>query len=44
MKLTEEYIVKVIEKVNHYMSKYYNWKLNEAEIRIILEVEHGMRK
>ena len=44
MKLTEEYIVKVIEKVQKYMRKNYQWKLNEGEIRLVLEIEHGVRK
>ena len=44
MKLTEEYIAKVIEKVQKYMLKKYQWKLNEGEIRLVLEIEHGVRK
>ena len=44
MKNPEEHILKVIKQVQDYMMSHYNWKLNDGDIKLVLEVEHGIRK
>ena len=44
MKVTEKYIVEVIEKVQKYWRREHGWKLNEGEIRLVIEIEQGVRK
>ncbi|MFH1231119.1 MAG: hypothetical protein V1709_06435 [Planctomycetota bacterium] len=44
MKLTEEYIIKVINKVQKCWRREHGWTPNEGEIRRVIEIEHGIRK